>query len=429
VNPYHDPKWMNWPNGSGGTYDGATPPLYSQLSSVQGMFYDRGNLFYANGGAALQSLPFSPDSGIVAPVATAVPSSMSFTDVGGMFAVGSQLYFVKRSTGDLYSIGWTGTTTTGTATLVDGPSNGGRNWNGRALFIGNGPPNQAPTASFTSSCVGLTCHLDASASADPDGTITSWSWSFGGGGSDSGVTVDHAFATAGQTSVTLTVTDNWGATTSVTKTVEPVAVPAGTGFIAQSGTTDASTAVKSMPVPAQAQAGDTLLLHFVGDPASLPADPAGWTRVRAVTVGTSVSAIVWTKQATAADLGSTVSLTQPLARRSTAQLLVYRGYSGVAASTSTTDSGTATHLTPAQPVLTGDYVVALFADRSTATSSWTPATGQIARGVVLGTSTTRYSTFAADPGAPISGGTYPGTSAVVDAPSLKGIGISVVLRP
>jgi len=49
--------------------------------------------------------------------------------------------------------------------------------------------------------------------------------------------------------------------------------------------------------------------------------------------------------------------------------------------------------------------------------------------VVLGTSTTRYSTFAADPGAPISGGTYPGTSAVVNAPSLKGIGISVVLRP
>ena len=43
VNPYHDPKWMNWPNGSGGTYDGANPPFYSQLSSVSGMFYDQGN--------------------------------------------------------------------------------------------------------------------------------------------------------------------------------------------------------------------------------------------------------------------------------------------------------------------------------------------------------------------------------------------------
>jgi len=105
---------------------------------VTGMFYSQGNIYFANGGAALQSLPFSPDSGIVAPVATAVTASQSFTDVGGMFAVGSKLYFVKRSTGDLYWIGWTGTTTTtGTATLVNGPSNGGRNWNGRAIFLGN----------------------------------------------------------------------------------------------------------------------------------------------------------------------------------------------------------------------------------------------------------------------------------------------------
>ena len=29
VNPYHDPKWMTWPNGSGGTYDGANPSFYS----------------------------------------------------------------------------------------------------------------------------------------------------------------------------------------------------------------------------------------------------------------------------------------------------------------------------------------------------------------------------------------------------------------
>ena len=429
VNPYHDPKWMNWPNGSGGTYDGATPTFYGQLSSVQGMFYDRGNLFYANGGAALQSLPFSPDSGIVGPVATAVSSSMSFTDVGGMFAVGSTLYFVKRSTGDLYSVGWTGSTTTGTAVLVDGPSTGGRNWNGRALFIGNGPANQAPTASFTSSCVGLTCHLDASASADPDGTITSWSWSFGGGESDSGMVVDHAFATSGPKSVTLTVTDNSGATASTTHTVQPVAVPPGTGFIAQSATTDAWATVKSMPVPAEAQSGDTLLLHWVGDPASAPADPAGWTRVRTVAIGSALATYVWTKQVSAADLGTTVSLTQPVGRRSTAQLLVYRGYGGVAASAATTDSGTATHVTPDQPVLTGDYVVAFFADRSTDTSSWTPADGQTARGSVVGTSTTRYSTFVSDAGAPTSAGTDPGTTAVVNAPSLKGIGIGVVLRP
>ena len=241
--------------------------------------------------------------------------------------------------------------------------------------------------------------------------------------------MEHTYATGGPKSVTLTVTDSSGATASVTETVEPVAAPTGTGFIARSATTDAASTVKSMPVPAQAQAGDTLLLHWVGDPASAPADPAGWTRVRTVAIGTALSTFVWTKQAGAADAGTTVTLTQPVSRRTTAQLLVYRGYSGVAASAAVTDSGTATHLTPAQAVLTGDYVVAFFADRSTTTSSWTPGAGQTARGSVLGTSTTRYSTFVSDADAPVSAGTDPGTSAVVNAPSLKGIGMSVVLRP
>ena len=128
--------------------------------------------------------------------------------------------------------------------------------------------------------MGLTCHLDASASADPDGTVTGWSWAFGDGATGSGMTLEHTYATAGATSVTLTVTDSSGATASTTETVQPVAAPAGTGYIARSATTDASTAVKSMPVHTEAQTGDTLLLHWVGDPASVPPDPAGWTQVR-----------------------------------------------------------------------------------------------------------------------------------------------------
>ena len=112
----------------------------------------------------------------------------------------------------------------------------------------------------------------------------------------------------------------------------------------------------------------------------------------------------------ATDPGKTVTLTQPVSRRSTTQLLVYRGYGGVRGSpAATTDSGTATHVAPAQPVLGGDYVVDFFADRSASTTSWTPAAADTARGSVVGTSTTRYSTFVSDPGAPTSAGTYPGT--------------------
>ncbi|SNU02470.1 hypothetical protein SAMN06298212_1381, partial [Ruaniaceae bacterium KH17] len=174
VNPYNDPKWMNWPNGSGGTYNGNKPNFYGTLSSVRGMFYDGGYLYYTTGSSTLYKIGFSPDSGIVAPAATAVSSSLNFSDVSGMFVDGDKLYHVRRSTGALYSIGWNGSTTTGSATLVNGPSNGGRNWEGRALFLGQTEANKPPVASFTSSCVGLTCTLDGSGSSDPDGEITAW---------------------------------------------------------------------------------------------------------------------------------------------------------------------------------------------------------------------------------------------------------------
>ena len=85
-------------------------------------------------------------------------------------------------------------------------------------------PNDAPTASFTAASDGKTATFDASASTDPDGTISSYSWDFGDGESGSGATVEHEYAEAGTYSVTLTVTDNRGATdqeTTVLTIVDP----------------------------------------------------------------------------------------------------------------------------------------------------------------------------------------------------------------
>lgn len=88
--------------------------------------------------------------------------------------------------------------------------------------------DQAPVADFTSACTGLSCTFDGSTSSDPDGTVAGYSWDFGDGQTATGATVSHVFASGGTYRVTLTVADNAGATTPVSRqvsTVGPATVP------------------------------------------------------------------------------------------------------------------------------------------------------------------------------------------------------------
>lgn len=81
--------------------------------------------------------------------------------------------------------------------------------------------NDAPVASFSYSCSALSCSFDASGSADPDGTIVSYDWAFGDGttAANAGATVGHSYAAAGTYGVTVTVTDDDGATNAAIKSV------------------------------------------------------------------------------------------------------------------------------------------------------------------------------------------------------------------
>ncbi len=72
-------------------------------------------------------------------------------------------------------------------------------------------PNVDPVADFSSSCTGLACAF-TDLSTDQDGTVTGWSWTFGDGGTSTAQNPSRAYATAGTYSVTLTVTDDQGAT-------------------------------------------------------------------------------------------------------------------------------------------------------------------------------------------------------------------------
>ncbi|NIN33952.1 MAG: PKD domain-containing protein, partial [Gammaproteobacteria bacterium] len=85
--------------------------------------------------------------------------------------------------------------------------------------------NRSPVASFTESAETVytsdVVTFNASDSYDSDGSIVSHFWDFGDSSNATGSVVDHAYADDGNYTVTLTVTDDDGATDSVsaTKTV------------------------------------------------------------------------------------------------------------------------------------------------------------------------------------------------------------------
>ena len=91
---------------------------------------------------------------------------------------------------------------------------------------GEPPANVAPTAEFSANSDDLTVSLDASAATDSDGSITSYEWDLGDGNTATGVTTEHTYAAAGDYTITLTVTDNDGATDTTDSTVTVTEPPA-----------------------------------------------------------------------------------------------------------------------------------------------------------------------------------------------------------
>jgi hypothetical protein len=90
------------------------------------------------------------------------------------------------------------------------------------LKYARGPPNEFPTAFFTyypsfpttNDTVQFTDQ-----SGDWDGTIVSWSWNFGDGTTSILQNPTHQYANAGTYIVTLTITDNSGATDSTSQSI------------------------------------------------------------------------------------------------------------------------------------------------------------------------------------------------------------------
>jgi len=81
--------------------------------------------------------------------------------------------------------------------------------------------NAVPIAAFSldsdAPLAGEAVHVDASASHDPNGTIEDYDWDFGDGTSAVGLTAAHVYSKEGYVVITLSVTDNAGATSLLRK--------------------------------------------------------------------------------------------------------------------------------------------------------------------------------------------------------------------
>lgn len=84
--------------------------------------------------------------------------------------------------------------------------------------IGAPPPNQNPLAGFLVDCDALACSF-SDTSSDSDGTISAWSWDFGDGATSAAQDPVHSYAGAGDYTVSLTVTDNDGASDAASESI------------------------------------------------------------------------------------------------------------------------------------------------------------------------------------------------------------------
>lgn len=439
VNPYSDPIWNNVVDDgratTGVTLQGVQPDLYAQLGSVTSLAYDpaTGRMYYTRSGdATLYYRAFNPDSGIIYPVASTI-AGVSMAQTSGMFVSGSQLYFANGTTGVLSRVGLSGTGFSGAASAVSGPGIDGVDWTATAMFAGplTAPVNPTPTAAFTANCTLLTCSVDASASTTPGATITSYAWAFGDGGTDTGVTTSHAYASGGTYTISLTITDSLSRTATMTHPVTVGSVVHAITFVGSNQTTANATS-QTVNVPAGTAAGNALVLVASSASSDALTAPAGWTQVATSAAGTSMTSTVWSRVATAGDLGGSVTVSYGALHKGSLQLLAYAGTDAttpvlLATSASTTTSA-ATETTPSATVSgSASWVLSLWQAKSSGISGFTTPVGQTLRSNAFGTAGGQVSALATDSGGPVAAGAYGGLVTTVNASAGSATTFTVVL--
>ena len=300
---------------------------------------------------------------------------------------------------------------------------------------GGPPPNQPPTADFSFTCALVDCDFDSSDSVDSDGTIASYAWDFGDGSSATEADPSHSFAAAGSYDVELTVTDDDGASDTVTTTVDVQGAPVESQIdYVGSAAAQASNSSPKVTVPGTAAVGDRLILALslnnTARTVSAPSGVTGWTQLDSVVAG-DMRTVMWSKVVQAGDPGKQVTVPLDGSAKHTLTVAAYTGVDPTQGLTFAAAADTANHanrVTPGVTVPEGAWVVSYWADKSSATTAWTA--GSVAgRQMVCGADSGRICSLLADSGSALPAGPYPGVSATTNASSSKATTWSIVLTP
>ncbi len=206
----------------------------TDVPSITSLFYVDGRMYFTRSGqTTLFRRGFETESDLVGQQRFAINpvSGINYSTMRGAFVASGRLYFAD-TTGRLFRATWGGNgPVAGSATQISGPGIDSQTWNARAMFIyqaAGQQTNPPPIPVADVNCTGLTCSYDSTDSSDPGGSIASVLWQFGDGvnSTSTAPVTSHTYAASGPRTVTLTVTDNGGASRSTTVSINPQA-PAG----------------------------------------------------------------------------------------------------------------------------------------------------------------------------------------------------------
>ena len=416
------------------------------MKTLTSIFYSNGFIYYTKSGTAtannvLYRRAFEVEDGVVGQQRfTTSTTSIDYRNVRGAFVAGGKMYFASSS-GNLWGATWNQaghTPVTGTAATI---STAGTGWSSRALFpyqVAPAAVNEPPVANATITCELKVCTFDGTASTDPENGALTYDWDFGDGTSHgSGATTTHTYAAAGDRTVTLIVTDNKGATSSITKTASPTSHADTISFRAKNNN-NGSRSTHTIAVPATVQTGDTLLLFFTtNSTGSVYTGPAGWTQVLSDTSTGEVGKL-YTKTATASDAGSNVTILSKTSAGATSTVksdMTLAAYDGAGTPAITEAQVTSqavanpVHTTPTVTAPDGtQWLVSFWSDKGSTTTGWTGPASQTQRSEGTMTGTSHPSSLLMDSNGRVTSGGQGGLNATADPnSSASGLTMSILL--